>query len=261
MQKMTTRQNSILGAIVREYTESAKPVGSKVLVEKYGFDLSPATIRNEMKFLEAAGFIKQPHTSAGRVPTSDGYRFFVDTLMQYVGLAKRDQLKLEKRLRAIRHRYDKVLKEAASLLAQISGNVALTETEEADTFSAGIANILQQPEFANVEKACKMAEVFERLSEEVAKLDDGKNKPRQEVAVYIGSETALTRDLDCSLLVSKYQLPSGEEGHVAILGPTRMKYGQNISLIKYITSLLKNKFLPVVVVFSATGTLLIISIC
>lgn len=257
---MTTRQNSILGAIVREYTESAKPVGSKVLVEKYGFDLSPATIRNEMKALETAGLIKQPHTSAGRVPTTKGYRLFVDTLMQYVSLAKRDQLKLEKRLQSIRQSYDKVLKEAASLLAQLSGNVALAETETDDAFSAGIANILQQPEFANVEKACKMAEVFERLSEEVGKLDNKKNRSGQEVAVYIGSETALTRDLDCSLLVSKYQLPSGEEGHVAILGPTRMKYGENISLIKYLTSLLKNKFLPVAIVFSATGTWLVISL-
>ncbi|MFC1721762.1 HrcA family transcriptional regulator [Patescibacteria group bacterium] len=254
---MTDRQKSILGAIVKEYTESACPVGSKVLADKYGFKLSPATIRNEMKFLEKAGYITQPHTSAGRVPIAKGYRFFVDTLMQYVDLAKRDQLRLEKKLRSIRAGYDKILKESASLMAQMSGNVALAEAEEEQAFCTGIANILQQPEFASVEKACKMAEVFERLSDEVAKLDDEKSTT-QEVAVYIGSETPLTKELDCSLLISKYRLPSGEDGHVAILGPTRMKYEENISLIKYLTGLLKNNFFPVIIIISvAEGILLL----
>lgn len=255
---MTDRQKSILGAIVKEYTESACPVGSKILVAKYGFKLSPATIRNEMKSLEDAGMISQPHTSAGRVPTAKGYRFFVDTLMQYVDLAKRDQLRLEKKLKSIRAGYDKILKESASLLSQISGNVALTEAEEKEAFCTGIANILQQPEFASVEKACKMAEVFERLGDEVSKLNNNKQKT-QEVAVYIGSETELTKDLDCSLLVSKYRLPSGEDGHVAILGPTRMKYGENISLIRYLTSLLKKNILSVLIITTAAGGILLIT--
>lgn len=254
---MTTRQKSILGAIVKEYTESAKPVGSKVLVEKYGFKLSPATIRNEMKVLETAALITQPHTSAGRVPTSKGYRFFVDTLMQYVDIAKQDQLKLERKLKSIKDSYDNILKESANLLAQISGNVALTEKDEVDVFCSGISNILQQPEFASVEKACKMAEVFERLSEEVSKLDEDADR-QQDVSVYIGSETALTKDLDCSLLISQYQLPSGEKGHVAILGPTRMEYSQNISLIKYLIGLLKNNLFPIFIIISATGMLLVI---
>ena len=119
---MTNRQKAILGAIVREYTETAQPVGSKVLVEKYGFEMSPATIRTEMKALEDEKFIEQPHTSAGRVPTSRGYRFFVDTMINYVDLARREQVKLENKLKQIRVNYDKVLKEAASLMAQISGD-------------------------------------------------------------------------------------------------------------------------------------------
>lgn len=249
---MTSRQKSILGAIVREYTETAKPVGSKVLVNKYGFKLSPATIRNEMKTLEEAGLIAQPHTSAGRVPTSKGYRFFVDTLMKYVDLARHDQFKLEKKLRAIREGYDKILKESASMLAQISGNIALTEKEQQQAFCSGIANLLNEPEFSTVEKACKMAEVFERLSDEVTNLDKSGPK-KKDVAVYIGAETELTKELDCSLLVSRYELPSGEEGHVAILGPTRMKYSRNISLIKHLTNLLRNNFLKGLIVVSALG--------
>ncbi len=252
---MTSRQKSILGAIVREYTETAKPVGSRVLVEKYGFKLSPATIRNEMKALEKAGLIDQPHTSAGRVPTTNGYRFFVDTLMSYVDLAKRDQVKLENKLKSIREGYDAILKESASMLAQISGSIALTEKEQRQAFCSGIANLLNQPEFATVEKACKMAEVFERLSDEVASLDKKKSSSssKRDVAVYIGSETRLTSDLDCSLLVSRYELPSGEEGHVAILGPTRMKYSRNISLIKHLTNLLRNNFFTGILLVTILG--------
>lgn len=245
---MTNRQKAILGAIVREYTETAQPVGSKVLVEKYGFKLSPATIRNEMKALESEKFIEQPHTSAGRVPTSRGYRFFVDTMINYVDLARREQVKLENKLKQIRVNYDKVLKEAASLLAQISGNAALTEKDQEHVFSSGIANLLQLPEFANVEKACKLAEVFERLSEEIPEIDDSKSlKKSGEVAVYIGPETELTKELDCSLVISSYQLPSGETGHIAIMGPTRMKYDRNISLVRYLAKLLGSSFFPVIV--------------
>ncbi len=245
---MTERQKSILGVVVREYTETAKPVGSKVLVSRYGFDLSPATIRNEMKALEDARMIHQPHTSAGRIPTAKGYRFFVDALMQHVDLAKQEQDKLEQKLKTIRQGHDKVLQEAAGMLAQVSGNIALTEKEEEQAFCTGISNLLHMPEFSNVEKACRMAEIFERLSEEVSKLDS-KSKSDQEVAVYIGDESEVTEDLDCSLLVSKYQLPSGEKGHIAILGPTRMKYSRNISLLKYMTKLLRGGLfvLPIVI--------------
>lgn len=254
---MTKRQKAILGAIVKEYTETAKPVGSKILVEKYNFDLSAATIRNEMKVLEDNDLIVQPHTSAGRVPTSNGYRLFVDSLMQYISLAKKEQVKLEEKLRSIRTGYDKILKESASLLAQLSGNIALTDKDDEQAFCSGIANLLHMPEFSNVEKACRVAEIFETLSDEVASLDAKAAKTGQEVAVYIGPETKLTKDLDCSLLVSNYKLPSGEKGHVAILGPTRMEYGKNISLVKYITKLLGNSFFPVVVIIIFNTTDLI----
>lgn len=252
---MTTRQKAILGAIVREYTETAEPVGSKVLVEKYFFKLSPATIRNEMKVLEDEKFIEQPHTSAGRVPTSRGYRLFVDTMINYVDLAKREQVKLENKLKHIRLSYDKVLKEAASMMAQISGNVALTEKDQEHAFCSGIANLLQLPEFADVEKACKLAEVFERLSEAIPEIDDEtKSRRAGEVAVYIGPETKLTKELDCSLVVSDYQLPSGERGHIAIMGPTRMKYDKNISLVRYLAKLLGSTFFPVLIIILLTGT-------
>ena len=78
--KITDRQKGILNTLVEEYISSAEPVSSKELQKKHDFGVSPATIRNEMQRLMDAGFISQPHTSAGRVPTDKGYRFYVDNL-------------------------------------------------------------------------------------------------------------------------------------------------------------------------------------
>ncbi len=76
------RKKKILASVVEGYIASAEPVGSKTLVEKYNLDYSPATIRNEMKILEDSGFLEQPHVSAGRIPSSKGYRYYVDNLMK-----------------------------------------------------------------------------------------------------------------------------------------------------------------------------------
>jgi len=83
---ITERQKRILAIIIRDYIENAQPVGSQRLVEAYGVDASPATVRNEMAFLTQKGYLKQPHTSAGRVPTEKGFRFFVRHLMGQVDL-------------------------------------------------------------------------------------------------------------------------------------------------------------------------------
>jgi len=86
MKELTLRQKKILSLIIHEHIRSAEPVGSKHLVRKYKLNLSPATIRNEMAALTEAGYLRQPHTSAGRVPTEDGYRFFVGQLMNETSL-------------------------------------------------------------------------------------------------------------------------------------------------------------------------------
>jgi len=81
MTKLTERQKIILALVIRDYTEIAQPVGSRRLVEHYQLDVSSATVRNEMVALTEKGYLRQPHTSAGRVPTEEGYRYFVRQLM------------------------------------------------------------------------------------------------------------------------------------------------------------------------------------
>src|SRR5438552_16378900 len=80
--KLTDRRQRLLRFIIDEYVSTAQPVGSSAIVEKYGLPVSSATIRNEMAQLEDEGYIAQPHTSAGRVPTDSGYRYYVEALMR-----------------------------------------------------------------------------------------------------------------------------------------------------------------------------------
>src|SRR3990167_256283 len=105
MKEITPRQAKILAAIVKEYSTSGQPVGSSELSDKYGFSVSAATIRNEMQALEKSGYIYQPHTSAGRVPTDDGFRFFVNKLMKHLELTQIEQQKLQTELHTLQKQY------------------------------------------------------------------------------------------------------------------------------------------------------------
>ena len=89
--KLTERQQNILRLIIQEYIRTANPVGSKLIATNYTLGVSSATIRNEMAMLEEAGYLMQPHTSAGRVPTEAGYRYFVEKLMEQVELPNEEQ--------------------------------------------------------------------------------------------------------------------------------------------------------------------------
>src|SRR3954466_15391415 len=95
---MDIRHQKILAAIVKEYSESANPVGSKEIVDRYGLKVSSATIRNDMAELERHGYINQPHKSAGRVPTDKGYRFFVNELMRRFELSEKERQLLKTEL-------------------------------------------------------------------------------------------------------------------------------------------------------------------
>ena len=93
---MNIRQEKILSAVIEEYTKTAIPVGSQILVSKYHFDVSTATLRSDMTVLEKEGYLYQPHISAGRIPTDKGYRFFVEEIMKDKELSKDEQHKLQR---------------------------------------------------------------------------------------------------------------------------------------------------------------------
>jgi len=117
MADLTERQRFILALVVHEYARTAAPVGSRHLVEQYRLDMSSATIRNELAALTEQGYLRQPHTSAGRVPTEEGYRFFVGRLLQETVLPETLRQTISHQFHQMRHDVDQWMKLAASVLA------------------------------------------------------------------------------------------------------------------------------------------------
>jgi heat-inducible transcriptional repressor len=122
---LSLRQQAILKLIVQDYVQSGRPVGSKVLTERYSVGVSPATIRNEMAELEAAGYVQSLHTSGGRVPTDQGYRYFVHHLMGDVELPSADQIMIRHQFRQVELQLEQWIELAAAVLAETARNVSV----------------------------------------------------------------------------------------------------------------------------------------
>ena len=122
---LTERQRAILKLVVQEYVATGRPVGSKTLVERYHVGVSSATIRNEMAELEQVGFLQQPHTSGGRIPTDRGYRYYVHRLMGAPELSSGDQIMIRHQFRQVEFQLDSWVEFAASVLAETAGNVSI----------------------------------------------------------------------------------------------------------------------------------------
>lgn len=125
MKELTERQKTLLLLIIRDHIESAQPIGSKRLVEHYRLSLSPATIRNEMSALTEMGYLRQPHTSAGRVPTEEGYRYFVSQLMDQAVLPESVQRTISHQFHQSGSDVEQWMTLAASILAHQSQGVSV----------------------------------------------------------------------------------------------------------------------------------------
>lgn len=234
------RRKKVLQAIIKHFVETAEPVGSHTILVSYRFHVSPATIRNDMMTLEDEGFIFQPHTSAGRIPTDKGYRLFVDEMADY----EKARLQAIKALTTIREQYRaevvrEKLYDAVSLIARTTNAVSFATTpDNPRTFFLGMSNVLRQPEFIhNSVSASEVIEVLERGDNFIQTLKS--LHITGEVRTFIGEENILPQTQSCSIIVSRYQ-KDGFEGFIGILGPKRMNYAYNIVLLEEIKKLISN---------------------
>lgn len=132
MPELSERQRTILLLLIRDYIETAQPVGSKRLVERFHLDLSPATVRNEMSALTEMGYLRQPHTSAGRVPAEEGYRVFVAQMLQNAELPASIQNTISHQFFQARPDVEQWMTLAASILAHQSQGVSLVTAPHAE---------------------------------------------------------------------------------------------------------------------------------
>ncbi len=224
---MTERQAKILATIIEQYAEVAAPVGSVLLAKL--FNVSSATIRNEMVELERMGFIKQPHTSAGRIPTDKGYRFYVNNL--HSDQAEPTQ-QVTRNSKAIATRVahsgepSQAIKSAVDSLVQLTRNLGIA-TIGNQLYVAGYSNLFGQPEFLNPIHSQEVARLLDNLEPWLREA-----APNEALNVYIGTENPIGRSAGVSLIISKYRSPYSDHSYIGILGPTRQSYRSVMGLVE-----------------------------
>jgi len=228
---VTERQEKILNNLIADYIRLAKPISSKFLEKKHNFGLSPATIRNEMQELTKKGYIFQPHTSAGRVPTDKGYRFFVNRLLEesddfFEKEFSKEMREMEKELRDSLKYHRAVTK----ILASVSSNLALSYNFDEEVFwKEGWKETLAEPEFEDIDIVSEFTEMVENLEKNIRDFCRG---DFGEIKISIGKENPrFLKTKKFTIISSTCHFPKKKKGMIAILGPKRMKYPQNISLI------------------------------
>ena len=206
------------------------PVGSENLVEKYKLNFSSATVRKEMGELEEEGYIIQPHTSAGRIPTENGYRLYLEDVKE----KKLSGSETENLAAYLRTKNEPNFKEAAKLISQLSGNTVFWAFYQHNLYYTGISNLFQQPEFRELELIYNMSAVIDRFDEIVEGIFE---KAKTGTQVLLGAENPFGPF--CGTVLSKYKLDD-KTGLFGILGPMRMNYERNMALVKFVSERLKD---------------------
>jgi heat-inducible transcriptional repressor len=226
---MTKRQEQILLAIVEQYAEVAGPVGSNLLAKAFG--VSSATIRAEMVELEHGGYIMQPHTSAGRVPTDKGYRFYVNSLSE--ASESKDPSNDRRAERALTARVtgggvpERTIRNAVDTLVELTHNLGLATIGQ-QLYMSCLGNLFGQPEFMNSAQVQQVAQLLDNLEPWLYEA-----APNEPLSVYIGRENPIGRSAGCSLIISRFRSPYSDRSYIGVLGPTRQSYRDVMQLVAH----------------------------
>ena len=236
--KISDRQKDLLGKIVEEYINGAWPVSSQLLEKKYEFGVCPATIRNEMQVLARAGYLIQPHTSAGRIPTDKAYRFFVNQILSQdfdeLALQNFASQNLEGLAKEIENTF-RLVQALTKDLASFCSDLALSYIlDENIAWKQGWEKVFEKPEFRKKELIMDFADFMKHFEENISTLDLNST-----IKIYIGNENPFPKSENFSIIISRCDFPKGEKGILSILGPKRMDYNKNINLLNVCKELLE----------------------
>ncbi len=223
---MEERLSHLLRLVVEEYVATAESVGSQTLVERYDLAVSPATIRNWFGELEEQGYLMQPHTSGGRIPTEKGFRTYIQLFVGPRPVAKRETQVLRKA--AAPAADDHALKALAKALAELSGGAAMVGSLDARTFFTGLSQLFSQPEFHDWQRVVSVTDALDRLDQTMDQLRRGS---LVEPKIMVGSDCDFGPGCG-AVFVSLGRTVIG------ILGPMRMDYQRNLSLLNEALKLL-----------------------
>lgn len=222
---LTNRQEKLLAAIIEQYAEVASPVGSSLLAKLFG--VSSATIRAEMAELERQNFIKQPHTSAGRVPTDKGYRHYVNNVQGQDDLipSKREQRALSARV-GNTGANEQTIRNAVETLVELTSNLGIATIGD-QLYMSGLSNLFGQPEFIQPGQVQEVARLLDNLQPWLREA-----APNEPLNVYIGQENPVGGSAGCSLIISRFRSPYSDHSYIGVLGPTRQSYRDVLGLVQ-----------------------------
>lgn len=234
---MTDRQKQILAAIIEQHAEIAAPIGSVMLAKLFG--VSSATIRSEMARLEEMGLIVQPHTSAGRIPTDVGYRYYVNSLNEAHAhepqplLLDRSARAIEARVNTHADRADRAIRSAVDSLVDLTHNMGIATIGD-ELYMTGIGNLFSQPEFLQANHVQGVARLLDNLEPWLREV-----KPNEPLNVFIGSENPIGKSSGATLIISRFRSPYSDNSYIGVIGPTRQSYEKVMRLVRHTGAMLE----------------------
>lgn len=213
---MDAKLLQLLKLVTEDYITSAEPVGSQALVERYGLEMSPATVRNWFAALDEAGLLMQPHTSGGRIPTEEGFKQYVSHFVTPKPTGKKFKDKISEHLAVTGDRRVKLI---ARDLADHLGLAVIVALHEADTYYTGLSQLFAQPEFRHWQRVVSMTELLDHLDQTLGSL---RRTTFTQPQWFIGKECPFGP-------ASSVIVASSPFGLIGVLGPLRMDYQESLS--------------------------------
>ncbi|MDD2647006.1 MAG: hypothetical protein PHV78_02340 [Patescibacteria group bacterium] len=232
---ITERQENLLKIILKHYIKTAQPVGSEVLANNTDFKISPATIRNEMANLTKNGYLEQPHTSAGRIPTEKAYHHYLNKFLKAAEPVVNEKNNFKK-IKSDHQAPDLLIKKMAQQLAKSSGELVVVATDKDNFYYTGLSFLFSQPEFSQTENIFNISEMIDHLDSIMSEVFDTVSDDPQ---ILLGQKNPFSRH--CSTILTRLEIPEQKEDVIfGLLGPVRMDYDQNLGLINYVKKILNN---------------------
>jgi transcriptional regulator of heat shock response len=231
------RKDMVLGYVVQQYIKNLNPIGSAFLAKEYHLDWSSATIRNILAELEEDGYLTHPHTSAGRIPTHRGYRYYVDNLMHQIQLLEGEKDRIQREYQDKIHQLEKLVDKTSRIVSDVTHYTSIISVDGWDgkIVFRGTNYMVAYPEMQNIQKIQNLLKVLE---EKERILEVINRDLEHKVQIYIGQEIACKEIEGCSLAVCEYHQKDGSSGRIAVLGPTSMDYERVVSTLDYVTELI-----------------------
>ena len=220
---LDSRTELILKLVIEDYIRTAEPVGSKYLNEQYQLGVSDATVRGELALLEHEGFLRSPHTSAGRIPTEAAYVYYLSHLRDKKFVLDGPTLQSATRDQDT----EMVLKHMAKKLVEISGETAIVAIDPKWTYYTGVANLFHKPDFQDPALMQTLSGLVDQFDEVMQRMYSQLPEGPQ---VFIGSSNPFGQEM--ATILVRYNIDGKTQGVLGLVGPLRMDYSRNLALIE-----------------------------